>query len=64
MKVITANLNGIRSAERKGFFKWMVRQQADVVCIQETKAQAPNQSSECWLQSMATRSIPVGLVQP
>ena len=39
MRVITANLNGIRSAAKKGFFEWMVAQDADVVCIQETKAQ-------------------------
>lgn len=39
MRIITANLNGIRAAARKGFFQWMVRQRADVVCIQETKAQ-------------------------
>ncbi len=39
MRVITANVNGIRSAEKKGFFQWLARQKADVVCIQETKAQ-------------------------
>ena len=39
MRVITANVNGIRSAEKKGFFQWLSRQKADVVCIQETKAQ-------------------------
>jgi len=39
MKVITANTNGIRSAARKGFFNWLEKQDADVVCIQETKAQ-------------------------
>jgi len=39
MRVITANLNGIRSAAKKGFFEWMVKQKPDVVCIQETKAQ-------------------------
>ena len=39
MKVITANLNGIRSAAKKGFFDWLARQDADVLCIQETKAQ-------------------------
>ena len=39
MKVITANLNGIRAAARKGFFDWVARQGADFVCIQETKAQ-------------------------
>ena len=39
MRVISANVNGIRAAEKKGFFQWLVRQKADVVCIQETKAQ-------------------------
>ncbi|MEZ5541506.1 MAG: exodeoxyribonuclease III [Pseudomonadota bacterium] len=39
MRIITVNVNGIRSAARKGFFPWLVRQQADVVCLQETKAQ-------------------------
>lgn len=39
MRIISLNANGIRSAGRKGFFDWLGRQQADVVCIQETKAQ-------------------------
>lgn len=39
MKVISANLNGIRAAARKGFFDWMQAESPDVVCIQETKAQ-------------------------
>jgi exodeoxyribonuclease-3 len=39
MRIITLNANGIRSAARKGFFKWLSRQSADVVCLQETKAQ-------------------------
>jgi exodeoxyribonuclease-3 len=38
-KIITCNANGIRAAARKGFFEWLQRQQADVVCLQETKAQ-------------------------
>lgn len=41
MRVITINVNGIRSAGRKGFFTWLARQRADVVCLQETKAQEP-----------------------
>lgn len=40
LKVISANLNGIRSAARKGFFNWLREQQADVICLQELKAQA------------------------
>jgi len=39
MRIITLNANGIRSAAKKGFFTWLSRQRADVVCIQETKAQ-------------------------
>jgi len=38
-KIITCNTNGIRAAARKGFFEWLEGEQADVVCIQETKAQ-------------------------
>ncbi len=39
LRVITANLNGIRSAARKGFFEWLAGQNADFVCLQELKAQ-------------------------
>jgi exodeoxyribonuclease III len=39
MRIITVNLNGIRAAAKKGFFDWLAQQDADVVCLQETKAQ-------------------------
>ena len=39
MKIISANLNGIRAAAKKGFFDWLLKESPDVVCIQETKAQ-------------------------
>ena len=39
MRIITINVNGIRAAERKGFFNWLKKQNADVVCLQEIKAQ-------------------------
>jgi len=39
MRIITLNVNGVRSAARKGFFDWLAAQDADVVCLQETKAQ-------------------------
>lgn len=45
MRIITANLNGIRSASAKGFFEWMHEQQADFICIQELKAQATDLSA-------------------
>lgn len=46
MKIITINVNGIRSAYKKGFFPWMLKQKADVVCIQETKAQVEQLNEE------------------
>ncbi len=39
LRIITMNLNGIRSAATKGFFAWLEQQNAGVVCLQETKAQ-------------------------
>ena len=39
MRIISINANGIRSAARKGFFQWLAGQDADVVCLQETRAQ-------------------------
>src|SRR5258706_12926300 len=39
LRIITLNLNGIRSALAKGFPRWLARQRADVVCLQEIKAQ-------------------------
>jgi exodeoxyribonuclease-3 len=39
MRIISFNANGIRSAAEKGFFRWLARQDADVVCVQEIKAQ-------------------------
>ncbi len=38
MRVIELNVNGIRSAAKKGLFEWLQRQRADVICLQEVKA--------------------------
>jgi len=38
-RIITLNLNGIRSAVNKGLLEWLAAQKADVVCLQEVKAQ-------------------------
>lgn len=45
-RIISANLNGIRSATKKGFFEWMSKQSADFICVQELKAQAADMSPE------------------
>lgn len=37
-KIISWNVNGIRAAEAKGLYKWMKKEQPDILCLQETKA--------------------------
>jgi exodeoxyribonuclease-3 len=46
LRIISLNLNGIRSAANKGFFPWLAKQRADVVCLQELKAQLSDLSPE------------------
>jgi len=38
LRIVSLNANGIRSAARKGLFRWLAAQKADVVCLQEIKA--------------------------
>ncbi|MDE2583813.1 MAG: endonuclease/exonuclease/phosphatase family protein, partial [Betaproteobacteria bacterium] len=40
LRIISLNLNGIRSAFNKGLEAWLLTQTADIVCLQELKAQA------------------------
>ncbi|HEX4048259.1 MAG TPA: endonuclease/exonuclease/phosphatase family protein, partial [Elusimicrobiota bacterium] len=37
MKLISWNVNGVRAAWKKGFGQWFESEEADVVCLQETK---------------------------
>lgn len=46
MRVISINVNGIRAAHRKNFFIWLQKQDADIVCVQETKAQVEQLTEE------------------
>jgi exodeoxyribonuclease-3 len=39
LRIVSLNLNGIRSAASKGAFSWLAGQAADVICVQELKAQ-------------------------
>ena len=39
LRIISANLNGIRSAAKKGFLPWAIARKADFICMQELKAQ-------------------------
>ena len=42
MRIISYNVNGIRAAIKKGFYDWLKTDPADIICIQETKAEKDN----------------------
>jgi len=42
MRIISYNVNGIRSAISKGFTDWLQTDPADIICLQETKAMKDN----------------------
>jgi exodeoxyribonuclease III len=46
LRIITLNLNGIRSAVSKGLLEWLAAERADIVCMQEVKAQLPDLKAE------------------
>lgn len=37
LRVVSINVNGLRSAEKKGLFEWMATSDADVICMQESR---------------------------
>ena len=47
MRIVSFNANGLRSAAGKGFFEWFAGQDADVLCVQETKAQEHQLREAC-----------------
>ncbi|MCK4537360.1 MAG: exodeoxyribonuclease III [Candidatus Krumholzibacteria bacterium] len=38
MKIYSWNVNGIRAVQKKGFVDWVLKEQPDILCLQETKA--------------------------
>ncbi len=48
MKIISYNVNGIRAAIKKGFIEWLQTHPADVICIQENKAQQSDVDSKIF----------------
>ena len=61
--ILTYNINGIRSALNKGFDKWIVAAQADVVCLQEIKAK-PEQFDEKLFNALGYYSFIHSAVKP
>lgn len=45
MKLISWNVNGIRAAQKKGFLDYLKKENPDILCVQETKAE-PSQLDE------------------
>lgn len=55
MKIVSYNLNGIRSAMSKGLLNWLRTENPDVFCIQESKAQ-PEQIDTLAMQELGYHS--------
>ncbi|MCL2185691.1 MAG: exodeoxyribonuclease III [Treponema sp.] len=49
MRIISWNVNGIRAVEKKGFFDWLKKEDPDILCLNETKAE-PGQLSSAFLK--------------
>ena len=46
MKILSWNVNGLRACMKKGFNEWLAKEDADIVCLQETKSSRNNFPSE------------------
>ena len=42
LRIISYNVNGIRAAMKKGLMDWLQTDPADIICVQETKAEKDN----------------------
>ena len=56
MKVLSWNVNGIRSVSGKGFFDWLDEESPDVLCLQETKAN-PSQLDESHMAPLGYQTF-------
>ena len=53
MRIITWNVNGIRAVEKRGFFEWLKKEDPDIMCLNETKAE-PGQLAPHFLKPEGT----------
>ncbi len=49
IKILSWNVNGIRAVAKKGFIEWLNKENPDILCLQETKAQ-PDQLDKGFLE--------------
>lgn len=55
-KIITYNVNGIRSALSKGLLNWINTADPDIICLQETKAQ-PEQIPQIEFEALGYKNF-------
>lgn len=48
MKIVSWNVNGVRAALKKGFLDFVASSDADVICLQETKANPGDVQHVAW----------------
>ncbi|MCL2412075.1 MAG: exodeoxyribonuclease III [Treponema sp.] len=53
MRIVAWNVNGIRAIEKRGFFEWLKKDDPDILCLNETKAE-PGQLSPKFLNPPGT----------
>ena len=58
MKIITYNVNGLRAAVSKGLPEWLVQENPDILCLQETKLQPDQYPAEVY-EALGTRLISI-----
>jgi exodeoxyribonuclease-3 len=49
MKLVSWNVNGVRAVLKKGFLDYMAKVDADVICLQETKAHPGDVQHVAWV---------------
>jgi len=53
MRIVSWNVNGIRAIEKRGFFDWLKKDNPDILCLNETKAE-PGQLAPHFLEPTGT----------
>ena len=46
MKIVSWNVNGLRALIKKGQFEWLINQDFDIFCLQETKSHPDQLTNE------------------
>lgn len=60
MKIVSWNVNGLRAAYKKGLFDYMVRSEADVICLQEIKCHPGDVQHLAWPAGYEAHWNPAG----